>query len=234
VRLALLSDVHGNAAALEAVLDDLRDQTYDGVVFLGDYALFGPRPAEAVDLVRAVDDAVCIVGNTDGYLQVQDTPVIEWTRDELGERVGWLGTRPFCHEVDGLLAVHATPTDVEAVLIVEPHPHGDLPLTAEDDAEALLGGAQADLIVYGHIHYASKGVVAGQRVASIGSVGFPYDGDPRAAYAFAERTDAGWRLEHRRVEYGHKAVAGEIRTRGMPLSEPLAQRILQARGLPLA
>jgi diadenosine tetraphosphatase ApaH/serine/threonine PP2A family protein phosphatase len=250
--VAIISDIHGNAAALDAVLADLRDQPRDATVVAGDLALFGPRPGEALSRVRGLA-APTIHGNTDLRLLPAAPPLppslasvaatIDWTRQRIGaDNAAWLAGLPFSHRAtppggaspaDDLLVVHATPTDVEAILILEANPEAGFEPTPAPEARALLGDAQANLIVYGHIHYASAGAVGGRRLASVGAVGSPFDGDPRAAYALATWDGRGWSLEHRRVPYDHERVAAEMVDVGMPHGAGFARRLREARPVPL-
>ena len=242
--VAILSDIHGNAAALEAVLTDLAQQPHEETVIAGDLALLGPAPAESLALIQQMH-VPTIYGNTDRYVtHGNDRPEmgawVAWVRERIGEEgVAYLAGLPFDHFIvppDGrapennLLIVHATPTDVDAILITEPNPFNPtMTVTPETEAARLLGDARADLIVYGHIHYASAGVVNGQRVASIGAVGFPFDGDPRAAYALATWDGAQWTLEHRRVAYDYDVVAADAEASGAPFAAIAARRLREAK-----
>jgi predicted phosphodiesterase len=241
--VALLADVHGNLAALRAVLDDLGRHPHNRLVVAGDLALGGPRPAATLDLLRGLD-ATVIYGNSDRRLVEGRDAAVRWGRAAVGpERLAWLADLPFDCRVtppggaspaDDLLVVHATPTDVAAVLTVEPDAFGLLDVTPEERARHLLGDAEASLIVAGHVHYASSGVAAGRRFATVGSVGFPWDGDHRAAYALAawgptaEGEGRGWRLHHHRVTYDYLAVAEELRRSGAPFAEESARRLERA------
>jgi len=242
-RVALLADIHGNALALDAVLRDLDTVEVDAHVFMGDYFLFGPRPREVYERIAALAWPA-IEGNTDRYIASPTFPVPftdlrEWYRSELGEdALEWSRALPFdlrvrSREGGDLLIVHATPTDIEDLLITEQDEWETHPLTTEAEAAGRLGDAAADLIVYGHIHYASNGVLDQRRLASIGSIGLPFDGDQRAAYAIAEWRDGAWGLEHRRVDYDHESVAREVRAQALPLCEPRAQRLDRAKPVPL-
>ena len=246
--IAILSDIHGNAAALDAVVADLAAVPHDAVVVAGDLVLHGPRPAEALARVRDLA-APTISGNTDRYVLADELPAgLDLLVGSVRERIGadglaYLAGLPFDHRVtppggaspgDDLLVVHATPTDVDAVLILEPDPFGTWPVTPAEEAAALLGDARANLIVFGHIHYASAGTVAGQRLASVGAVGFPFDGDPRAAYALATWDGQEWRVAHRRVAYDHRRAAEDLLRSGGPFADPLARRLSEARFVPLA
>jgi predicted phosphodiesterase len=244
-RVALLYDVHGNATALEAVLDDVEARGVDDVVLGGDYALKGPRPGRALELVRALE-ARAIRGNTDLYLRDDDSDdeVVRWTRDRLtADPLDWLADRPFACRIapepdadpsQHLHVVHATPTDLEDVLLVEPHPFDGWPTTDIDDARAMLGDVEADLVAYGHIHVATSGTIAGQRVRSIGSVGMPWDGDRRAAYAIARWQEDHWGIEDVRVEYDWRSVVERLESSDAPRARARAESIRTARFDPLA
>ncbi|MHC4953767.1 MAG: metallophosphoesterase family protein [Planctomycetota bacterium] len=244
-RVALIADIHGNAPAFEAVLEDLRTVEVDAHILLGDYFLFGPHPREVFERVRGLAWPA-IEGNTDRYVAGRGAPapfhdLLAWNRQRLGDDArAWIEGLPFDGRVQpaddqesDLLVVHATPTDIEQLLITEQDEWQTHPLTTEAEARDRIGDAHANLIVYGHIHYASSGTLAGRRLASIGAVGLPFDGDHRAAYAIASWDGTRWDLEHRRVSYDHESVVREIREQDAGLTEGRAARIEQARSLPL-
>jgi len=233
-RIALLADIHGNSLAFEAVLRDLLPLGIERTVLMGDYFLFGPRPREVYERIREFDWPA-IEGNTDRYIAAADAEhpfaeLITFHRDQYGaDALAWCAKLPFDHREDDLLVVHAAPTDIEGLMITEPGRWGTHPLTDAEQGAALMGDAVARRVVYGHIHYASSGTIRGQSVTSIGSVGLPFDGDHRAAYAVAHRDGDDWRIEHRRVEYDWKSVAYEVRDQGAPMSEARAQRLEQSQ-----
>ena len=240
--VAVLSDIHGNLAALDAVLADLAAQPHDATVIAGDLAVNGPYPAEVLARVRALGVPV-IHGNTDRFLvEADDDPVVRWTREQLREDdLAYLAALPFEHRItppggvspaDDLLIVHATPTDVNAILFTERSPGGTAP-TPPPLASALLGEARANLILYGHIHYASSGTIRGQRLASIGAVGFPFDDDRRAAYALVSWAGRAWRVAHRRVAHDHLAVIAALRQVGVPRADLFARRLAEASFIPV-
>jgi 3',5'-cyclic AMP phosphodiesterase CpdA len=247
--VAVISDIHGNVAAFDAALADLATQPHDAVVIAGDLALFGPRPAEALARVR--QQAVpTIYGNTDAFLldeeRVASDPGLQWVRGQIGaEGSAFLSSLPFSHRVtppsgispdDDLLIVHASPTDVDNAVITETNPNSGSGrrLTPEDEAVHLIGDARANLILYGHIHFASSGTVRGQRLASIGAIGFPFDGDQRAAYAIVTWDGQAWRVGHRRVPYDVQAVIDDLRGSGAPFAELAMGRLQYAMSQPPA
>jgi len=243
--VAVLSDIHGNVAALDAVLADLIAQPHEETVLAGDLALLGPRPAESIARVRDLN-VPTIYGNTDEYITagpsggLASEDWVTWVRERIGpDDLQYLAGLPFDHYIvppdgkspaDNLLIVHATPTDVGANLITEPHPTStEIGVTPADAAARMIGDARADLILYGHIHYASAGTVGEQRVASIGAVGFPLDGDPRAAYALVTWDGTHWAVTHRRVAYDHEAVARDAEQSDAPFAALAAHRLREAR-----
>jgi predicted phosphodiesterase len=237
-RIALLADVHGNVAALDAVLTDLESQRVDACVLMGDYFLFGPRPREVFERLRDLAWPA-IEGNTDRYIVDADAAhpfaeMIGWYRDQLGEdALAWTAERPFSLEDGSLLVVHANPTDLEDLLISEQDEWETYQLTSAEQGARLMDGVTAELTVYGHIHYFSSGEFGGRRVASIGSIGMPFDGDHRAAYAIAAWDGTHWSIDPHRVAYDHEAVAAEVRSQGTQLAEGRAQRFAEARPVPL-
>lgn len=245
--VAVASDMHGNAAAFDAVLADLMGQPHDALVIAGDLVLNGPRPAESLARIRA-QNAPTIYGNTDRFFLAEhpsvNDPGVRWVREWIGaDGVDYLASLAFEHRVtppdgkgpgDDLLIVHATPTNVDATLVTQAPPAGasNLTITPEEDAAALIGGARAELILYGHIHHASAGTVRGQRVASIGASGFPFDGDQRAAYAFVHWDGAHWQVEHRRVAYDVAAVIAELERSDAPFKQLSIARLHTASAAP--
>lgn len=245
--VAVLSDIHGNDVALEAVLADLAGRPHDAVVVAGDLVSHGPRPREAFARLRALA-APTVYGNTDRYVLGHGVPssvasLFDWARQRIGdEGTAWLASLPFRHPVtppegaspeDDLLVVHATPTDVDAFLSLEADPSGAWDVTPEAEAATMVGDARASLILFGHIHRATAGTVRGRRLASAGSVGFPSDGDPRAAYALVTWRGDGWQVAHRRVAYDHAGVAKELVQAGVPFADVLVRRLVGACYVPL-
>lgn len=242
--VAVISDIHGNAAALDAVLEGLRNRPFDSLVVAGDLVLSGPRPAESLHAIQNLG-APTIYGNTDLLVfdEQNSEERLDWVREKLGtDGLSYLKGLPFEHRItppggqspeDDLLIVHATPVDVNGVLVLQPVPFSQRPVTPEAEARALLRDPKADLIVAGHLHYASCGVPCGQRYSIIDSVGFPYDGDHRAGYAGVWWDGQEWHVENHRLSYDYRKVAEDLRGCGAPFGELSAQRILQARFRPI-
>ncbi|HEX8053219.1 MAG TPA: metallophosphoesterase family protein [Thermoleophilaceae bacterium] len=218
---AVLYDIHGNLPALDAVLADAAAAGAERFVLGGDYALFGAWPAETVERLRTLD-AEWIRGNGERWTaspgDAPDNPVVQGairaSRELLGAgAVAELAALPEEHALGEARFVHGSPvSDVRSFL---PEPAGD-----EDE---LLAGVAADRLVFGHTHLQFRRRAArGIELINPGSVGMPFDGDPRAGYALLG--DDG-DVELRRVAYDQAASAAAVRERFPEFGETVARRI---------
>ncbi len=222
--LALLYDVHGNLPALEAVLADVEAAAADRFLLGGDYALFGAWPAECVARLRELD-ADWIRGNGERWTahpsQAPDSDLMRGAvaacRALLGERmVADLAALPLTTVRGDTLFCHGSPaSDVDSFL---PQPAADEP--------RLLAGVEQRRLVFGHTHLPFvRRTETGLELVNPGSVGMPFDGDPRASYALIRDDGA---IEHRRVVYEHQATAAAVRDRLPGWGETVARRIERA------
>jgi predicted phosphodiesterase len=223
--LALLYDVHGNLPALEAVLDDASGAGATRFVLGGDYTLFGPWPAETVARLRSLENARWIRGNGERWTAGPgDAPAdalvqaaVEAARRELGaDTVAELGALPEALVAGEARFVHGSPvSDVRSFL----------PRPAPDEPE-LLAGVTEDRLVFGHTHLQfTRRAAAGIELVNPGSVGMPFDGDPRAGYALIGNDGE---VECRRVVYDRVATASALRKRFPQFGETIARRVEQA------
>ena len=220
MRVAVLSDVHGNLPALEAVLAELEREDVDLVVSGGDVAM-GPMPAGVVDALRAVDrDVLWVLGNADREAGPPQYEVhTRWVVERLGpERRAFLkAASPTVRvTVDGLgdvLCCHGSPRSDEEILTkVSPEPR----------IAAAVAGVEEDVIVHGHTHIQYDRQIAGRRLVCAGSVGAPYEGRPGAFWALL-----GPDVELRRTEYDVDGAAAAIRATGYPGAEEHAGWLLE-------
>lgn len=192
MRAAIVSDIHGSYAALQAVIADLKEVSPDLILHGGDLADSGPNPVEVVDLIRA-SGWPGVLGNTDEMLFRPETledfvatsraPASVWsavrenasaTRAALGEdRLAWIASLPRVIRHEDFTLVHASPGDVWR------SPNAE---ATDAELESVYGHLGTPVVVYGHIHVPFVRTMAGVTVANAGSVGLPYDGDPRASY----------------------------------------------------
>ena len=232
--IGVISDVHGNMPALEAVLDDMPE--VDALVNAGDVVGYNPYPSDCVEEVRS-RGTVSVQGNHDRAVAGETKfgfhtdagRAVEWTRERIDEdERGWL---------DGLPAERETVLKGVRVKTVHGAPgEPDRYIYPRDFSPSLLGGE--DVLVLGHTHVQVKREFDEGVVVNPGSVGQPRDSDPRAAYALLEAKgdgdadadgdggpDVG--VELRRVEYPVEEVQEEIRRAGLP--ESLAERLADGR-----
>jgi putative phosphoesterase len=234
MRIAVLSDVHGNLLALDACLADLASQGgAEAIAIAGDLCLDGPKPKKVLQRLEEIG-AQCISGNKDRYLFDETiveklTPVenaqIAWTRRELGERwLGWLRELPVALRIgendNQLLIVHANPKNVEEHL----WPDAD-----EAILQRLVGDERATAIAFGHVHLPYVRLWRGRLLVNVASAGLPKDGDPRACYAIFTERDGGWQVKHRRVPFDVKKVATQLSDSGIPDSGELIATLRRHR-----
>jgi diadenosine tetraphosphatase ApaH/serine/threonine PP2A family protein phosphatase len=238
MRVAVISDIHSNLPALEAVLADVDRESPDEIWCLGDIVGYGPQPNECADLVRE-RSALSLCGNHDlavlGAIDVGDFTgdagtAARWTTGVLGEpQAEWLGELSPLGDRPGVELYHGSPRDpvwdyvlseqvalasiLETVmpLVLVGHSHVALALGwdgAELSGGLAPGGTEVDL-------------AAGRWLLNPGSVGQPRDGDPRAAWLLID--DAAGHAAFRRVPYPVEETQAAIRERGLP--EGLASRL---------
>jgi putative phosphoesterase len=219
MRVAAISDIHGNFPALDAVLADIENEKVDAIVVAGD-SFSGPWPSEVVDLLAEVN-ALVVRGNADrpDAIRAADSALADWNDERLGEaRLAVAAAWPLTMalDLDGLGAVlvcHATPYSDEPIYTR---------ITPDQDLVELLGPVGADVLVCGHTHMQYDRVLSsGLRVVNPGSVGSPYEDRPGAYWALL-----GPDVEFRRTEYDVAATVAAIRELQAPVrEEQLAQLV---------
>jgi predicted phosphodiesterase len=228
-RVAVLSDVHGNLAALEAVRKALKKEKPDAVIVAGDHVMNGPDPAGAVDAIRDMEasGATIVQGNTDVAVAdfdysaafpwytdgVPDIVVAaaEWAHDALGEdRVGWLRRLPSERRLmlddTMVLACHASPGSQTQGFDAQLDPSVMLERISRTDAR---------IICCGHTHVPEVRDLGWKIIVNDGSAGYVFDGDPTASWALVEIDGEEIRSEIRRTEFDTMAVANAISARGL-------------------
>lgn len=231
MRIALVSDIHGNLPALQAVMADIARLGVDQVINLGDMASGPLLPRETVDLLMA-QPWVHVRGNHERQVYDFD-PATGGASDahaaaELrADQVAWFRTLPHCLRVsEELLACHATPHSDLHYLLETVTPEGLRAATLEELTERL-AGVFSPVIVCGHSHLPRVvRLPSGGLIVNPGSVGLqaydddhPYPhvvetGHPAARYAVIERGPDGWQAELRQVDYDFEPMAALAAQRG--------------------
>lgn len=224
MRVAVISDIHGNLPALEAVLEEIRGERPDLIVSCGDVAS-GPMPAETIDLLTSLRDVRFVRGNADdGLVEEFDGnaapplpgPFADWGAKQITrEQRDFLASFQDTVTVDGVDGVgrvifcHATPKNNVDIFTAE---------TPTGRVRELFGEVYADLVVCGHTHMQFDRVVDGLRVVNAGSVGMPY-GAPGAYWAML-----GPGVALRRTDYNREAAARRIRAQDWPAADEFASQ----------
>jgi putative phosphoesterase len=229
MKLAIVSDVHGNLAALEAVAGDLASVRPDLVVHGGDLATNGPHPVECVDRIRELGWPG-IAGNVDLALWTLPETLPEnvsrtfrvmapVTASMLGaDRVAWLKTLPLeWRDDDRVALVHAVPGDTWKAV---------LPNASDGELRETYGPLGAALAVYCHIHRPFVRQLDDFTVANTGSVGLPWDGDTRSSYLLIEDGEPAIR----RVAYDVERHIADVERSGYPTSRWLIEQARTAKG----
>lgn len=253
-RTALLSDVHGNAEAFEAVLADVERRGIEEVINLGDVIGYGPEPQRCIDLAMEHCDIVlcgnheyAVLNNAEGFNPVAKGAV-EFVREvlrpagpddtEAQRRWAFLRSLPACHTGDGFMAMHGSPRHAIMEYILPSDPEVD-PLKLDDVFDFL----EVQVAFVGHTHF--PGVVEEEATAfvtvqsmdgaytlppgrkaivNVGSVGQPRDRDVRSCYVEFDGTT----VHYRRVEYAVEKTVAKIKESGR-LHESLGHRLLEGR-----
>jgi predicted phosphodiesterase len=225
MRIAAISDVHGNLPALDAVLADVETQDVDMVVNLGDLVSGAVQPRETADRLMELD-LPTVRGNHERQLLTLSPDRMGLSDGHAHEAVTaghreWLAGLPLTLEIaDGVLAFHGSPTDDLTYLLETVDQGGARPATPEEVTARLGPFADTPLLLCGHTHLQrSMRLPTGALVLNPGSVGWAaYDDDhphphvmeagtPHARYAVAVRTDGRWTGEFRAVEYDWERAA---------------------------
>jgi len=230
-RLAILSDIHGNVWALEAVLADVRRRGADELIDLGDI-LYGPLdPAGTAELHRTAG-ITAIRGNQDRVLGEPPpdppNPTMTFVRESLpADVLAWVAALPVRLEREDLRFCHGTP-EHDDVYLLEAVREGGVGLRPEEEIAALLGPHPAQVTFCGHSHVPRVVAVGERLVVNPGSVGLPaYDhdvpwphvmeaGSPHARYVLITRESEGWQIEQMMVPYPWNEAAVRARRNGRP------------------
>ena len=243
MRIVVVSDIHANLEALEAVLAHLDGQVPELVVCLGDFVGYGPDPNACVDLLIPRLRAA-VVGNHDlaaiGARPTDDfnlfaQEAIVWTQRALTEGSrGYLGDLPERVDVEGLLLVHGSPRVPVDEYILDTRT-ARASFIAESFRIALVGHTHQPAVFVESKHRVSaQGVLpevplrlrpTHRYIVNVGSVGQPRDGDPRAAYAVLDTDDATATLF--RVPYAVEETQRKMEAAGLPV--PLIERLALGR-----
>lgn len=207
MRIAFISDIHGNMPALEAVLEDIEQAGVDEIICLGDIANIGPHPAECLDTIRGLD-CLTIQGNHELYLLGETLPddwrtcptwaSMRWAQAQLTpEHCDYIANLPVKHELNGdqlapATLLHASFYDQFV---------GFVPELSEEETAVRMNGHDNLTLFCGHTHRQLYRQWSNSWIINVGAVGMPLDGTPEAKYTIATRHKTHWNVEFRRLPY---------------------------------
>ena len=240
MKIAVISDIHGNMEALNAVMKDIEEQNCEKLFVLGDYAMAGPEPKLTVDyfMNKINDENVCMIqGNTDlmiadysenlyDFLKEKAPVMAEALKDDAriisDEEKTFLKNLPAQKEITlggvKFLLVHGSPRKNNEDILQ------DTPLS---EVEKMLAGVDADVVLCGHTHIpCGFQTTKQQTVVNDGSVGRPFTPEPKACYLIITVADGKCVFEHHFVEYNNKSASEKLQKRNFNGAEKLAQTLI--------
>lgn len=226
MKLALISDIHGNLTALEAVMKSIQTEGVDQIVCLGDIVGYGPKPNECVELIQH-HMIPTVLGNHDeasiGEGDISNfnhwaTLAIHWVSSILSKNsVDFIKSLQFTYEFEDHFLTHASPDK----------PHTWRYLTSSSDVQDSFAAFRQKICFVGHTHIPCRKNErnGGRSIINVGSVGQPRDRNPKACWGLYVSEEE--RFEWLRVEYDISETAYQIRDAGLPVF--LADRLAQGR-----
>ncbi len=232
MRIALISDIHGNMISFEAVLSALEKEQVDQIICLGDVATLGPQPRQVMKRLIALDMKI-VLGNHDTFLLKPDLSLTYMNLDWFTDTINWCAEQLLPSDFDylrtfkplievplennaSLLCFHGSPkSNIDNILATTP----------SDELDEMLSGHKATIMACGHTHVQMLRQHRGQTVINVGSVGMPFEqmpftGEPRilpwAEYAFLNWTDGVVNIELRRVPVNVADIREAAIASGMP------------------
>lgn len=233
MRVAILSDIHGNLEALTTALELIKERAIEKMFCLGDTVGYGASPNECLDLVKANAEAILLGNHDEAALNLSLTEnfnpfarvAAEWTSRRLtDEHKELIKSFPYTYHSDGMLFVHSSPYQ----------PREWHYILSAADALTNFPSFSEPICFVGHSHVPgvfcediwSREVTAGKKcIVNVGSIGQPRDYDPRLSFGIFDTVE--WKFELVRAEYDVETAAGKIRKEGLPRS--LADRLLEGR-----
>lgn len=237
MRLAFISDIHGNSTALEAVLADIEKRNVDKLFVLGDICYRGPNPKRSLELIRGLNTEV-IKGNADEWIvrgikegEVPDSALEmmnlerDWSVSKLdNESIEYLKNLPtelkFSIENVNFHTFHATPDSLFEVV---------LPNEKDDILESKLINSESDIFIYAHIHKPFIRYINGKCIINIGSVGLPFDGNQKSSYAIVEVNKEQYQTSIVRVNYSVEKVIQHFKESDYPNSDIMTRVLINAK-----
>lgn len=238
MKVAVISDIHGNFQALESVLADIQKNKCNKIFCLGDLAMAGPQPRTVIDyIMNRCQDWVIIKGNTDKMITEFDLKMYDKMQKKFPvmanallddvdiieqDKKDFLASLPeqksIMVEGVSVLLVHGSPRKINEDI---------LPEMKISEVQDMIEGVNEELILCGHTHVpCGYQTLTKQTVVNVGSVGRPMTGVPKANYAIFDFANGTFSVEHRVVDYDYNLAASLIRARQFEGSSELADQLI--------
>jgi putative phosphoesterase len=243
MKIAVISDIHGNMQALEAVLEDIKKEGCEKIFCLGDLAMAGPEPSKTVDKIIELQntlDFTVIQGNTDEMIADKSDKFLNFLKESMPVMANALEsdiadvTEAQKEFLRNLPAQKELTIDGIKILLVHGSPRRNneniFPDLKIEEVEEMIKGTDADIIFCGHTHIpCGYQTNTKQTVINVGSVGRPFSETPKSCYAVLETAkDGGFSIKHNLVSYDVETAANILRARGFEGSDKLAQMLIHA------
>ncbi len=242
MKIAVISDIHGNMQALDAVLEEIKKEKCEKIFCLGDLAMAGPEPAKTIEKIRDLSknsDFTLIQGNTDEmiancdnrmvHLLEENNPVMAHALecdavDVSDVQKEFLRELPKQKELEiegvKILLVHGSPRKNNENI------YPDLPI---EEIEEMIAQTNADVIFCGHTHVpCGYQTNTKQTVVNVGSVGRPFSQEPKSCFAVLEIKNGEFEISHKLVPYDVQKAAEILRERQFEGADKLAQMLICA------
>lgn len=243
MKYAVISDIHGNMEALEAVLEDIETIEHaDKILCLGDLAMAGPQPAEAVERIKKLveeDKVICIQGNTDKMIADFNEDILQNLKSKntimanaleadvkalSQEQKTFLKELPVNKEITcintKILMVHGSPRQNDENIFPE------MPL---QEIEEMVKDTDADIILCGHTHIPCGYQTESRKtIVNDGSVGRPFSEEPKACYAVLDIAAGCISVRHKHINYDVDTASKKLLLRGFEGCDKLAKMLIHA------
>ncbi len=242
MKIAIISDIHGNKQALESVLKNIEKENCQKIFCLGDLAMAGPEPEKTIEKIRNISntkDFEIIQGNTDEMIANCDNQMIHMLEQNnpvmahalacdvqiiSEEQKNYLRSLPKQKEIEieglKILLVHGSPRKNNENIF------SDLKI---EEVEEMIAGTNADIIFCGHTHVpCGYQTNTKQTVVNVGSVGRPFSEEPKSCYAILEIANKEFSVKHNLVDYDYEKAASILNERGFEGAEKLAKMLIHA------
>lgn len=242
MKLAIISDIHGNLIAFNEIIKDINNQQVDDIIFLGDLVMNGPQPVEVFEAIKEIQPVVWIRGNTDNWLKEVDESFVPKSKREeyLYSLYSYAQQRLSKSQIDYLLNYPE-----EQIISVGGYTfhcvHGSNKSANEpigvmrsiDDFNNIVKDVEADFLLCGHTHMPFISSYKGLNILNPGGVGFSLDADPRASYGLVEIDDTNYNISIRRLTYDvEKAIDISVKNK-FPNIEIYERRLIKGEYIEL-